>query len=198
MSVQQRAEETRTRLLTAAADCFAQYGYDAASVAEVCRRAGLSKGAFYHHFSSKHALFLELLDFWLAGIDLQLQQARVEASSVPDAIVAMVREAGPIFNMSDQYIPIFLEFYSMASRDPVVWQATVKPYRRYRDFFAQLAEAGIADGSLRPVHPLMAAQVLMSLAIGLLLQGMLNPDAEDWAAVAQEGVRMLLEGIRAG
>ena len=67
--MQQRSEETRTRLLEAAVRLFAQQGYDASGVAEICAAAGVSKGAFYHHFESKQALFLALLEEWLARLD---------------------------------------------------------------------------------------------------------------------------------
>ena len=53
MGPQKRGEETRSRILDAAQGCFVQHGYDATGVAEICRSAGLSKGAFYHHFPSK-------------------------------------------------------------------------------------------------------------------------------------------------
>jgi len=183
--------------LEAAAECFGQHGYDAASVSLVCERAGVSKGAFYHHFSSKHDLLLELLDSWLQGIDEQLNMARVEATSVPEAILGMAERAGPVFQMAEEYVPMFLEFYTKASRDPAVWQATIKPYRRYRAFFAQLIEAGIAEGSFGPTDSGVAARILLSIAFGLLLQGLLNPDDRDWAQVATRGVRMFLQGLRA-
>ena len=53
MGRQKRGEETRSRILDAAQGCFVQHGYDATGVAEICRSAGLSKGAFYYHFPSK-------------------------------------------------------------------------------------------------------------------------------------------------
>ncbi len=65
--MQQRGEATRARILEAALDQFAAHGYEAASVDEICARAGVSKGAFYHHFESKQALFLALLNDWLKG-----------------------------------------------------------------------------------------------------------------------------------
>jgi hypothetical protein len=77
----------------------------------------------------------------------------------------------------------------------VVWQATIEPYRRYRDFFRGIVEAGIAEGSLRPVNPERAAEVLVALAVGLLLQGMLDPEGADWGEVMQEGVQILLSGL---
>jgi len=196
MTTQTRGEETKARLLQAAADCFAQYGYDGASVAEICRCAGVSKGAFYHHFASKHNLFLKLMASWLEIVDQQLESARVASVSMADALSAMAENARPTFEMAEQYIPMVLEFYMQASRDPVVWEATIEPYSRYLKFFAELIEIGVADGSIRPVDPWTAARVLLSMAVGLLLQGMLNLDAQDWGQVAQDGVQMLLEGLK--
>jgi AcrR family transcriptional regulator len=196
MTKQVRAEETHAQLLEAAAVCFGQKGYNAASVADICRQAGVSKGAFYHHFASKHELFLRLMHSWLTGIDEQLDKARLGADSVSDALMNMAEAAGFVFRMADRYINIFIEFYIQAGRNPVVWQAAVEPYRRYHDFFAQLFEAGVEEGSVKPVDPALASRVLASLALGLLLQVRINPDQQDWAQVAQEGVRMLLEGLQ--
>ena len=47
MAQQIRAEETRSRILEAAQNCFSRKGYDAASVSDICREAGITKGAFY-------------------------------------------------------------------------------------------------------------------------------------------------------
>lgn len=198
MTKQVRAEETRAQLLEAAAACFGQEGYNAASVASICRRAGVSKGAFYHHFASKHELFLQLMNDWLSGIDEQLDVARLGAISVPEALMSMVRAAEFIFQMADQYIPIFVEFYIQASRNSDVWNAAIEPHRRYHDFFARLFQAGVEEGSLKPIDTAMASRVLVSLALGLLLQGMINPIRQDWTQVAQEGVQMLLHGLMAG
>ncbi len=57
MTRQVRAKETRAQLLEAAATCFGQDGYNAASVADICRRAGVSKGTLYLYFRSKEDLF---------------------------------------------------------------------------------------------------------------------------------------------
>lgn len=49
---------TRTLLITAANELFSKQGYDGTSVDRIIKQAGASKGAFYHHFSSKE----EILD----------------------------------------------------------------------------------------------------------------------------------------
>jgi AcrR family transcriptional regulator len=192
MSRQRRGEETRLRILQAAEACFAQNGYDATSVAEICKHAGLSKGAFYHHFSSKQALFIELLNRWLENLDMQFESARTEAKDVPEGLFRMAEMTGSIFQEASGQFPILFEFWVQAVRDPQIWKAAIAPYHRYRAFFSQMIEAGISEGSLRPVDPDLTAQVLVSLAVGLLLQGSLDPDGADWAGVVQDGIKMLL------
>jgi AcrR family transcriptional regulator len=195
MSRQQRGEETRAQLIQAAAQAFAEQGYDATSVAEICRRAGVSKGAFYHHFDSKQDLFLDLLDFWLRGLVKQLEVARLGASTMPGGLIRMAEEARIVFEMAGQYVPIFLEFFAQARRDPEILDRTVEPYRTYRSFFARLIQAGIDDGSLRQIDPDLTAQVILSMAIGLLWQSVHYPAESDWGDVAVSGVRLLLEGL---
>ncbi len=193
MNPQRRGEETRSSILEAAGECFAQNGYDGTGVAEICRRSGVTKGAFYHHFPSKQALFLELLGRWLTGLDTQLEAARAEAETIPERLLQMTGMVRQVFEAGSGQLPIFLEFLTQAAHDPAVWQATIAPYRRYRASFRGMIEAGIAEGSLRPVDPETAAQVIVSLAVGLVLQGLLDPHGADWGQVAEESVQMLLE-----
>jgi AcrR family transcriptional regulator len=195
MTPQRRGEETRNRILEAAVECFAQHGYDGTGVAEICRRAGVTKGGFYHHFPGKQALFLELIDRWLGGLDAQLATACAETETVPETLLQMARMAGQVFQAAHGQLPMFLEFWSNASRDQKVWEATIAPYRWYQDFFSGMIEDGIAEGSLRPVDPETAALVVVSLAVGLMLQGLLDPQGADWGQVTEEGVKMLLRGL---
>ena len=80
--MQQRSEETRAHILQAALSLFSKNGYDATSVAEICRAAGVSKGAFYHHFASKQTVFQSLLEGWLAGLNTQMDDLLNNAPDV--------------------------------------------------------------------------------------------------------------------
>lgn len=195
MTTQQRSEETYARILDAAAASFSRSGYDATGVAEICRVAGISKGAFYYHFPSKQALFIALLQRWLDDLDVKMGALQAQSANVPAALTSMAQAIQGVLLSTDGRLPIFMEFMTAAQRDPVVWAATVQPYRRYQAWFAALIERGVAEGSLQEVDPQLASQLLVSWAVGMLLQSVLDPQAADWADVAQKSIQLMLTGL---
>lgn len=75
--VTRRRENTRARLLDAAAQVFAEVGLEGASVEAICERAGFTRGAFYSNFESKDELFLQLTAA-VAENRLVLVRSRIE------------------------------------------------------------------------------------------------------------------------
>ncbi|WP_267905497.1 TetR/AcrR family transcriptional regulator [Erythrobacter mangrovi] len=57
-------QSARDRLLEAGVKLIRRQGYAATSVGELCAEAGVTKGAFFHHFESKEALGAELARYW--------------------------------------------------------------------------------------------------------------------------------------
>jgi AcrR family transcriptional regulator len=190
---QQRAQETRGRILDAAVRKFAIAGYDAASVDDICAEAGVSKGAFYHHFPTKQAIFLALMQGWLAMIDMSMEAVRAE--TVPETLIQMTNLLPGVFAAAEDRLPMFLEFWLQASRDETVWTAVISPYRHYQEHFARLVEKGIAEGSLKPTDSIVAAQLIVSLAVGLVLQGVLDPHGTDWEKTGRESMQILMNGL---
>lgn len=58
-SLAAKSERTRRELIAAARSAFAERGYDSVSLRDITESLGLTKGAMYHHFSSKDELFRE-------------------------------------------------------------------------------------------------------------------------------------------
>lgn len=193
--MQQRSEETRNHILESATHLFSKTGYDATGVAEICQAAGVSKGAFYHHFPTKQAVFIELLNTYLNSIESGFNLMRRETHDVPQVILQMAELVGSLFQTADIHLPIFLEFWTQANHDPHIWEAAIAPYRRYQSYFAEMIQEGIAEGSLQPVEPQLAARVLVSLAVGLLMQSLFDRNITDWRNEARQSMQLLMNGL---
>lgn len=191
--MQQRSEETRTKITGAAIKLFSTRGFNAASVDDICEEAGISKGAFYHHFESKQALFLALLDGWLKTIDMAIEASKDKTA--PDTFMQMTEAFPYIFETAGGGLPIFLEFWLQASRDKTIWDASIAPYRRYHRYFTSLIKKGIQEGSFVEVDPELAARMIVATAMGLLLQSLLDPKGAKWENVARDSTTLLVNSL---
>jgi len=59
---ERQAEATRLLLVSVARELFTEQGYAATSIEEIIKRAGVARGALYHHFPGKDALFRAVYD----------------------------------------------------------------------------------------------------------------------------------------
>ncbi|MBV8159022.1 MAG: TetR family transcriptional regulator, partial [Dyella sp.] len=77
-------DQTRQRLLEAAAVVIAKKGLAATSVEDIAAHAGYTRGAFYSNFTSKNDLFIELLKLDHADIQQGLQEILDAGLSIED------------------------------------------------------------------------------------------------------------------
>ncbi|MBQ7784723.1 MAG: TetR/AcrR family transcriptional regulator [Clostridia bacterium] len=95
-----QAENSRKKLLSVAGELFFKHGFKAVSVNDICREAGMTKGAFYYHFASKDELYGHLftpqLDAYLdAHYDLDDQaSARARFVRIAQCTLGAGRELG--------------------------------------------------------------------------------------------------------
>ncbi|MGV8881850.1 MAG: TetR/AcrR family transcriptional regulator [Rhodoglobus sp.] len=125
-------ENTRARLLDAAAEVFAGVGLDAASVEAVCDRAGFTRGAFYSNFESKDELFLELAAR-VTSERVNAVKARVKAwetnPSFAEGLLDPLQLVEQVLDIDgDDRLGILLmsEIRNHALRDPVLAAAYLK------------------------------------------------------------------------
>jgi TetR/AcrR family transcriptional regulator, transcriptional repressor for nem operon len=83
--------DTRTILLEAARDVIRAQGFSATSVDQLCASAGVTKGAFFHHFKSKEALGVAAADYWSATTSELFAGAPYHAHADPlDRLLAYI------------------------------------------------------------------------------------------------------------
>ena len=82
-----------------------------------------------------------------------------------------------------------------ASRDKKIWEASIAPYRRYHKHFTSLIKKGVDEGSFVEVDPELTSHMIVSTAMGLLLQSLLDPKGAKWDKVARESTTMLVNSL---
>jgi AcrR family transcriptional regulator len=93
----ERSEETRTRILKAAANLIRKRGYARFRTAEVAEEAGLSRGAQLHHFPTKDSLVVATLEYVFEQAQA-LSRRRASAVNRPrDLIEAVIEDAREFF-----------------------------------------------------------------------------------------------------
>lgn len=176
------AGQTRERLLRAAADVFAERGYDGTRVADIAAAAGVSNGALYAHFGSKADLLLAALRVHGRRVLADLLAAD-PARPVTELLLEVGRD---LPHRSDARGYLIVEALIAARRDRDV-AGPLHDYTAERaDWLAGLIVAGQEGGELDPsLSPTALAHFCLLLAFGsaLLPPEMHAVGDADWAAL---------------
>ncbi len=183
----ERRAATRTRLLVAAAELFAEHGIDGVSVDAVAAAVGRTSGAVYDHFGSKHGLLLALLDDW-SGALVAVMSAECEISTDMDERLGTVWD-NVCADPSEGVRRLFLlehELWLRAARDTRLASALRDRTRASNERIARgiarwQGEGRLVEGS----SPDVISVLLKSMVIGMHMQMQADPGSVDrQAAVA--------------
>lgn len=145
------SEEKRDQIFAAAAEEFADSGYSGASMNQLVRRAGISKGSLFHYFGTKGALFDALVDAAFGRIKTLLKTVRDESRGLPPARrLEALLEAGFAF-IAEHPRLARIYFRLLQSGDAPLGQGRLDDLgRRSRRFLQELIEEAQASGEADP------------------------------------------------
>ncbi len=83
MNAESLKPSARNKLLDAALSLIRQKGYAATTVDDLCAAAGVTKGAFFHHFKSKDELAVAAADYWSEMTSVFFEQAHYHSHADP-------------------------------------------------------------------------------------------------------------------
>jgi len=106
--------------MAAAGSVFAARGYHGATLDDILVAAGVSKGALYHYFPSKEALFLALLDERLNARMKDAGAVAAEHGGDHDAIGSAANGFLRGVSADPRWLPLLLEFLAYGARDQTV------------------------------------------------------------------------------
>ena len=192
------ADELGERLLAAAAEVFAERGYDKAGVAEIARRAGVTTGAIYGRYPGKAELLVEAIDPH-AGDELETLFADHHFQGhMEDILLAAGSKLVEPPTDGPTAPSLLLESFVAARRHPDVGRVLRQRVMERRDRLTDIVEAAKADGGIdAAIDTESLVTFSHALGFGFLLIEALElpvPSSEPWTNLIARLVVALGEG----
>ena len=188
------AEQTRRGIVDSALKLFGRRGYDATSVQEITNLAGVTKGAFYHHFESKEALLRLIHDEY---IDHQLALSRrvLEEASEPDEQLRGLIMA--ILDSVAEFQPNVAVYFQERRALSGEQASEAKRKREELDrMFRDVISRGVASGAFLPSTDVRTA-TLGIVGMAASAYEWYQPDGPMSAsAIGEQFANLALDGLR--
>ncbi|MEZ4594148.1 MAG: TetR/AcrR family transcriptional regulator [Chloroflexota bacterium] len=188
--------ESKAHILNTALAVFAEKGFAKASMNDVVRASGLSKGGVYWHFKSKDELIAAIFDHFfveqLALLDVMLAG---EGTAVTKLTQLATMTGQSVAEMASQF-PSPLEFYALASREAGLATTLQTHFQNYQTKIAALVEQGIVQGEFRSVDSQATAKTIIALFEGVLLIWAISPELIQLETQVETAVQLLLQGLQ--
>ncbi len=155
--------ETYDKILQSALRLFRQKGYTATSVREIAAEAGIGKATIYHHFHNKQAIVMALLQKNMARMEDAMQLVRSESDPRRRIQVAVTSSVNFLFESID--------IMQIVSREVTGGRNQMQAgylnfFQEYMALLSGAVRSGTEQGIFRPVDPMDAARVLMTMIQG--------------------------------
>jgi AcrR family transcriptional regulator len=165
---QERAVRTRRAVLEAAAAVFAEHGYAAATVADILKTAGVTKGALYFHFDSKEALARGILE---VQTDQRVAEQEVKLQEMVDVAMTVAHRL-----VNDP----LLRAGARLSADPVGRKHYGSAWQLWVDILTEILTQARERGETLPhVVPREVAEMVIGAYNGVQLYSHLEADLRD-------------------
>ncbi|MBD8066228.1 TetR/AcrR family transcriptional regulator [Devosia sp. PTR5] len=185
----ERRDATRRQLITAARRLFATKGFAATGTPELVAAAGLSRGALYHHYADKTALFAAVVEAEHVLVDLAVEAAVDPGDDDPGPVRQLVLLADArVAALSDPARQRMLLIDAPAALDPATMLAI--RLRHGRRLFEERIDAALAAGAIRA----MPADPLADLLDSLVERAALAP--VDQQPRYRKTIKALIRGLK--
>src|SRR6476660_732742 len=173
---ERRLERTRALLLDAAEEVFAEKGFTPASLDDIARAAGYTKGAIYKHFATKEGLFLAVSDrYWRRYFDnfAEVMSAKQIGARELDEIAERWRQLSR--DRGAEHAALGHEFTLYLLRNPDARERVADKRREVVEALTEFVISGSQRLGLTLSVPAREfAQALIATSDGIMLAGELD------------------------
>ncbi|MFI8291691.1 TetR/AcrR family transcriptional regulator [Streptomyces sp. NPDC085614] len=192
--VTRRRPRTRAALLKAALETFAEHGFHASSIEQICERAGYTRGAYYSNFASKEELFLALFDEHSERTVRRLAEAVDSLTADEYTLDRLAELASRVEPDERDWYLVTTEFTLHAIRDPqAAWVLARHDARLRAEIARGLTTVLRRAGRELTVDADRFARLMIALREGGLAQSYVEPEELPPGALERDFLAGLLE-----
>ena len=193
-----QSDQTRLRIVEAATKLFARKGFYGTSIAALAEATGLTKGAFYHHFESKEAIFFAVVEtvraLWARSVAREVAQGKgalAQIETLLDSHTHLLRENEMLCLVMSN---LMLE---MEDLNPAYAKVLQQVYRDLTLFIERIVREGQKAAAIRSdVNPRLVAINIVAMLKGIGCSPALSRMGADRLELTGALKQVLIDGLR--
>lgn len=197
-----KKEEKKQKVLKAAADCFARYGYDKTTLEDIGKAVGLNKASLYYYYKNKENIFCDVIlqeaELFMQELQKKVKAARTYESRILNYMTERLNYYKNIVNLHNLSLdtirkvePIFNDVYDM-----VLQKETA--------FVAAMLREGQESGEFQKADVQRIAHILLEIAIAIRYKSIHTSNARmdadaDYAGILEDtrmASKLILKGLK--
>ena len=189
-------EARRKQIIDTAIETIAAQGYDKASLAEIARAAGISKGVISYHFAGKDELVEEILTFLLREPAAFIKHRVDACERAIDKLDAYIRANFDFMREHRVGYVALVDLWNSRSASAGTNKFDHEAYEPSRRYLRRILEEGQQSGAFREMPLRTMASLVQASIDGVMLQWVFHEDAIDLDEACQEITRMIRTHVR--
>jgi AcrR family transcriptional regulator len=197
-----KKEIKKLKVLKAASDCFARYGYDKTTLEDIGNAVGLNKASLYYYYKNKESIFCDVIlqeaDIFMQDMQKKVRSARSSESRITNYMIERLIFYKSIVNLHNLTMdvirkvdPVFNDVYSLVLEKEVA-------------FLAGLFKEGTENGEFIKMDAARTAEIILEIAISIRYKAVhmtaaLMTDEVDYVKVQEDikySTKLILKGLK--
>ena len=197
-----KKEEKKQKVLKAAAECFARYGYDKTTLEDIGKVVGLNKASLYYYYKNKENIFCDVIlqeaDVFMQDLQKKVRTARTAESRILNYMTERLNYYKNIVNLHNLSLdtirkvePIFNEIYDLVLQKEAA-------------FIAGMLREGQESGEFSKADAQHTADILLEIAIAIRYKAIHTSNARmesdaDYSRILEDtryASKLILKGLK--
>lgn len=170
------------KILFAAGEAFAEYGYEKTSTKEIAQRAGVSKSLLHYHFESKEHLIFELQDLIFNLTKERIRSYTLKGEPSIERAISILDMVWKLIRNNQKFIFFGLDLWNLAGKYPALQEHHRKFMRSIVEFVEEAARTALGPVAEQMSIPIeRVAQLLVATVPGFAMRLQVDPEGAQQA-----------------